>query len=156
MFFIPKCKNPGTFQEFRGVTLIDTLSKWYMLCLVELAKDNSDLGKFSSICYFGGLGLGTFHVTASTHLLFRKFFEWRHKHFWDLGEGDVEAAYDHLSHELIAKALKCAKVDPEVAAAILFENVALVLTAEFPGVLPVVDVPFNACARQGAIESCFP
>eukprot|EP00973_Karenia_brevis_P043335 6007067-Karenia_brevis.AAC.1 len=33
-----KIQKPKSFENFRGISLIDVLAKWYMACLIELAK----------------------------------------------------------------------------------------------------------------------
>ena len=69
--------------------------------------------------------------------------------------GDIASAFDHLSPQLMAKAMAAAKVHPKLVAAMVYENLFLECHPDFQGISLEHGVPFTKCARQGGMESAY-
>ena len=70
-----------------------------------------------------------------------------------VGQGDVRAAFDHLSLEVVCRALEYWRFDPHLVRALLEESLGLSATAVFPGAPPTQDFDFNSNIRQGGVEA---
>eukprot|EP00974_Lingulodinium_polyedra_P006179 585391-Lingulodinium_polyedra.AAC.1 len=80
--------------------------------------------------------------------------EWRHDTPIVVLNGDVQRAFDNMTHELMANAMYAAGHHPQLVHAVVAENSFCTLVAEFEGVSSG-SIPFNKCARQGGVESSY-
>ena len=69
-----------------------------------------------------------------------------------VAQGDVEQAFDKLSHENVAEALLARRVHPKFIAAYLFELSEVSGAIRIPGARLSDPFPYNCGAKMGGVE----
>ncbi len=99
--------------------------------------------------------MATEFITTPLASMLDRAAEWRSSERLIVSNGDVASAFDHMTPELVAKALLAGRVHRKVAAAMVRENSDLSCHPEFQGILLELGIPFNRCFRQGGVESAY-
>ena len=154
LVFLAKYGKANKLSEFRNISLLSVMGKWYMSCLTILAARSPPPRKWSKHCVFGYVpGMRTEHITSSLHLLLNRGMEWHEQVPIFLFGGDILAAFDNLHPEVAIKGLQAARLHPRLIAAIAAESVGLQCSPNFQGVHLEHAIPFTRCIRQGGVES---
>ena len=156
MIFLQKVANPTQLKQFRGISLLSVMSKWYMQCLYILAKRCQRPKAWDRVCIYSyECCLSTSHVTIALQLLLCRGWEWQLRSPVYVFNGDVKSAFDNMRPDVVVKALRAARLHPRIIAAMMAENVGAVCWPEFDGITLEMPVTFNKCARQGGVESAY-
>ena len=157
MIFIPKKSHCESFEDFRGISLLDGFQKWYLKTLIIMAKECSPTSIWSSAAIFGfESGFSVEHLAGGIRLLLGKAREWRNLSCWSdfiLMAADVKQAFDDLTPTVASEGLRCRGVHPALTAAITRENLGLRVTPSFPGVPAMEPIDFDKSSRQGGVET---
>ena len=149
---LAKVSSPKKFSDYRGVGLLDVLSKWDMTCIVMIAKTCPEPTSWRRLNYYGNEGLGATAVLGILQLTVAKSREWHEKYPIFIFEGDIKTAYDKLKQTTAANGMLKGGVHPKPVAAMMSECVGLTATCRFEGV-ETCPFPWNACIRQGSVEA---
>ena len=156
MIFLPKTVRPKSFQQFRGISLLSVMSKWYAQCLYILAKRCPKPALYHNICIYSYEScLDTRYVTTALQILMSRGMEWHNRMPTYVFNGEIHAAFDNMKPATIAKALQGAGLHPRLVAAMIAETVGLKCCPRFAGLPVDQPIPFNKCARQGGVESAY-
>ena len=158
LVFLNKTRRPGAMNELRGISLLDTLSKYYMGCIMcmtkRLTKPRGEWQNINSFAYTDHCS--TAHITLILTNLFAKAREWRGtddvKTDILVLEGDIEAAFDNAKPEFVAEALVDLGVPPVVIAALLEEQANMMVQPIFEDLL-IQPNRMNGSIAQGGVHS---
>jgi len=70
MLLLPECGRPTCLDEFRGIALLNVLSKWYMASLMCMLDEVPFLMKWLDVPIFGVDGLGAEGLMCAIQLVF--------------------------------------------------------------------------------------
>ena len=118
-----KIKNPTMLQHFRGISLLSVLAKWYIGCLIIVAKKPTPLLCWGSVNVVGfEPGLSTDLILAPLMVVKDRAREWHSTKRVLVYKGDIYRAFDHMTPYLIAKVVEAGKTHPKLISAIVEEN----------------------------------
>ena len=156
LVFLNKTQVPRKMKDFRGIGLLDCFSKFYVGCLMSVAKRTTRLEhwwlKVVSMAYTPKCC--TAHVALLISTLLHRCYEWDGKTSCTIFEGDIEAAFDNAKPRSVMIAMMEMKVPPLVIAAILNEQAGTKVQPEFDE-LECNECELNACIVQGGVHSTF-
>eukprot|EP00973_Karenia_brevis_P069173 9617223-Karenia_brevis.AAC.1 len=156
MIFLPKEASPQCLTEFRGISLLSVMSKWYMQCLYILAKRSPLPKPWNTIAVFSyECCLSTAYITTSLQLLLSRGWEWQQQKPIFIFNGDIKSAFDNLRPDVVIKALRAARLHPRLISAMLSESAGVNCWPEFDAISLDSPVSFNKCAKQGGVESAY-
>ena len=154
--YLAKTVHPTTFKDFRGISLLSVLSKWYMGGLMEFMGDwmsTSCPNRWRSLMVFGfEPGHSPEQVQTCLGLLLQKGVEWSQQMPVYVLSGDVLAAFDHLTPQAVQEAMRYWEVPHDLQPAMVSESRGLSCKAT-PLSLESREVPLSACERQGGVET---
>ena len=149
--------HPKTFKDFRGISLLSVLAKWYMGGLMELIRDwvsTSTAGRWTSLMVFGFEPAHSPEmVQAGLNLLLQKGTEWSQQLPIFVSSSDVLSAFDYLTPEAVQEAAMYWDMPPDLIAAMAQETVGLSCGASLLSLETSSDIPLTACERQGGVET---
>jgi len=155
--FIGKVKNPSSMKEFRGISQLDVIGKWYMKCLVAIAQKSVPLifrVKWNSVnSYAFQRGHQTAHIGTLLTELVNRANTFRGSEV-SIVEGDVQTCFDDVSLDLIERSLTFWQFHPRIVHAFLVELEAL----QGMAVLGTISIPKPFCydkLRQGGSDGPF-
>ena len=121
-----KVGNAISFEKNRGISLLSVFNKWYVGCLVVLAKRQLDPRKDLRLRVCNVYGFEEEHfceqITEGVRLILAKAFEWRGQERVFVFSGDVLAAFDNMTPGVICNTMQAWCIHPCVTAAMLSES----------------------------------
>ena len=156
MIFLPKVASPECLDQFRGISLLPVMSKWYMQCLYILARRSPLPKAWNMVAVFSyQCCLSTAYITSALQLLVARGWEWQLQQPIYVFSGDIKGAFDHMKPDVVVKALRMANLHPRLVAALLMESAGAHCLPEFDGLAMDRPVSFNKCAKQGGVDSAY-
>ena len=156
MFFSKKINVPSMLNDFRGICLLDVVSKSYAAALTTMIGEVSLPQHYQQLLPFGNGSIGAESVIGAFSMILGKSSEWERSNPIHVFEMDVQTAYDNLHPKLIEKALIARGVHPWLVSGILKLIANLTLNPSFPNIQQHEggnNRSCSACIRQGEVES---
>lgn len=148
MIFFSKSMHPRCFDHFRGIALLDNISKWYSGAIVRNITRQITRTKYKDACCFAYTPkhcCGEIVLVISN--LLRVAYDWRGVYDLFVFSGDIKTAFDNCPIISVGKALLAMDVSPRSVAAYVFEQIGLSLKSCFFGIEAVTK--FEGVIKQG-------
>ena len=152
--FIPKQQKLKSIKHFRGVCLLETISKLYMAVLIRMVSRQFDPWKFI-VCNFAyQKKLCTSHLILTVKLLLFKSYDWRGSQSdrCCVGIGDIAQAFDNARVCTLYDALCSRRLPPALIAAIINEFRRLEAKPIFQNLEIDMKVAWSKSIKQGGVE----
>ena len=153
MRFLRKELRPKEFRQLRGLCLLSSMMKLFVLTLLCKASSIPPPRPWRRVCSFGferDKNVGD--ITGSLQFLFSRSWEWRKRCPLHCFDGDIMTAFDLLSHELADNAMHEASWPARLRANIIDTNMDLVAKANLPN-SDEAQFNFSRCFKQGSNEA---
>ena len=156
MIFLAKVRTARTMQDYRGITLISSLAKWYMACIVMLLK--SQVRRYSGqrwrqLLIFGFEENHSIEqICVGLQLFLQKGCEWSQTFPVFVLSAEVKSAFDELGLYVVVESLLYWDFPKDLIAALIEESLDLTAVASLEGV-ETSPFAFTKCIRQGGMES---
>eukprot|EP00973_Karenia_brevis_P048589 6745693-Karenia_brevis.AAC.1 len=140
-------------EDFRGITLISVLAKWFMGSLMILIRRaiSARANPRWRRCFIFGYeeNHSTEQICVGLSALLQRGEEWKEQAPVFIVSADVKAAFDNLTLQAVLKALVHWELPEDLIACLLEESLDLVAGARLCGMELPETFPFNNSVRQG-------
>ena len=152
--FIPKESRPKRMTDYRGISLLSTLLKWYTNCLVILHERTAYAPQWSSLGTFGfRTGCACAQITAPLRNLHAKSWEWQEQFPIYTFIGDILMAFHFLRPAAVGRSMERRGTHPRLIAGFLREGRGLKMTPSFYNAPAIPEIDFNKCERMGGTDT---
>lgn len=161
LFPLPKSSRPEDWSGFRGICLLNVLSKLFVSGLMVMLRDwtTQHLGRsWHSIPLFG------FEQECKAEDLLQclqarvcEAAEWPVQRPVVVASSDVRQAFDYVAPEVVASCMTYWAFPEQLIRSLIRESVGPTAEAVCAGTPPTSEFPMQGCVRQGGVESpwCF-
>ena len=158
--YVPKNSRPKCLDNFRGISLISVLAKWYMTGLMVLVRERVHQMRLSSrwsrIMVFGfEQHHRCEHIFCGLNILIQRSLEWGQQKPIYIASADVKAAFDYLRPLVVLESLQCWHFHPRLIAALMKEACDLECSPSVADTTSEDTFHFNKSVRQGGVESAW-
>ena len=160
MIFLEKELGAEALSDYRGISLLAIMLKWYVGALLYLA-DEYALPASHKVALTLGFeeGMACSSITAPLQILLAKSYEWDHAPAREqqfpmtVFVGDVYQAFDHLHPREAAQSLLHEGKPARLVAALSGENAGSRMEAVFNHCLTEVKVHYSRSERTGSRDA---
>ena len=156
MIFLAKVFSPTQCKQFRGISLLDTLSKFFCGVLVTYISRILKPSVFpGAACFAYTKSRSCADITFIVNHVFHNLWDWRGVEQGFCAIGDVHQAFDCAPVVSVCEAMRRAGIHPATVATFLGEMMDLKVQPDFEGLPEVQVVDFGGLLRQGGKEGPF-
>ena len=155
MVFLAKQQAPYMFKHFRGIALLEIVSKFYMGTVVICLQKQIRRTRFThSVMFVYTKNRSSAEVVLILNKILATLYEWRNVVSGVVFSGDIAQAFDSCPILSVCEALFAAGAHPKTIVAFLREQLELTLCPSFSG-LQIDEVCFEGILRQGGKDGPF-
>ena len=148
IIFLPKCAWLSWLAQYRGITLLDVLSKWYVFGLIHLTELCPRPFAWRHVLrYSFESEKSVEHIINPMHILLEPNGRIR-KLAFSIFAGDVANAFDNLTVDMAISAMIAAGLRPCLVTAIAQDNVLLTCAPVFEGI-ECDEIVISKSGKQG-------
>lgn len=161
LFLLPKSSRPEDWSGFRGICLVNVLSKLFVSCLMVMLRvwSSEHLGRsWHSIPLFGfEQECKAEDLLTCLQARVAEAAEWPEQRPVVVASSDVRQAFDYVTPEVVARCMTYWGFPEQLTRSLIRESVGSAAEAVCVGIPPTGEFPMQGCVRQGGVESpwCF-
>lgn len=160
-FLLPKMRRPQDWEGFRGICLLNVVSKLFMSGIIVLLKEwaKAHLGRqWTEAPLFGfEAGCKCEDLLLCLQSRIAMASEWPRRHPIVVASTDIKQAFDYVTPHAVAGCLDYWHFPAALTRSLVRESSGSTATAVCPGLPPTSDFVMERSIRQGGVESpwCF-